>query len=186
MNGHFFVLIKTQTMKKLIVFLSLFITSIATFAQIDADIDYMEVRLIGGSWQFRTAPNTFFQPMGYFGRHIKPYLQQDPLAYNFFKKYKRNAYATIGSHIVLSTSLTLTMFGLAEGNNQLATIGVGGILISGGLVYFTNNMSLKYLQTSVDMYNRSKNPTLTQFRPLIPSVGLSRHSLGLGLKWNVY
>jgi len=174
-------------MKKLLILTILLSNVFLTFAQTNLEADYMELRFVArNGWQFRTSPNTFFQPMGYFGQKLKPYVKEDALAYRSFKKYRRNLFGMIGSATLLSASLTTMTYGLSEQNEQFTTLGIGGVLMSGGLLYFTKNKSLKHLQASVDLYNRAKNPTLTQLRRFIPSISQSRHNLGLSLVWEIY
>lgn len=172
-------------MKSIILTVILSVICALSYAQ-DQDIEYMEVRFIAyQGLQYRLSPMSPFKKAGFFSRNLTPYFKEDKAAYKALKQHQLNMGLMYGSALIFSVSTSAVIVGANYNDN--AWLITGGIGTAAGIfcMYYFNHKYMKRLQEAIDFYNISKNPSLSQFQPFIPTLQSSSQSLGISLVWDI-
>ena len=180
-------------MKKLIILICCLIATLSSYAQtnnINLDnLEYIEIRTTPfNGWQFKTSPKAPFQGMGLMKYRLRSYLKENEESMQYFRKHNWAMVGMTASSLVSGFGLIVIggTLGFSPSVDLAPIVVAGSIIALGyGATFWLNNLMYKHLQKAVDIYNQSKNPTLSAIQPFIPRVQASSHSLGFGLVWSI-
>ncbi|MGB0985361.1 MAG: hypothetical protein ACPG19_15020 [Saprospiraceae bacterium] len=175
-------------MKKLLLLL-FFVTSFSTLqAQVNDNLDYMQLRFkTGKGLGFTLQPYGDFHKAGFMGRKIKPYFKDTPEAMKAFNKYRWYTVGMYSTTFITTFGTTFTIIGVISEETNVLLAGLGGIVAGSALMVMAGNASLLNLQKAVDIFNKNNNPSLSQLQHFLPTLQPTASSahVGLGLVWNI-
>lgn len=168
-------------MKYLIIFLfSIF--SFGLHAQTNTEATYIEILSQTRGWQFRISPTSEFQPVGFLGSNLEPYISDNLAAKDAFQGFQRGQkliYIGTGGAII---GLGTFIYGIRNINEvaMLTSLGINSasvIMMLAGAIKTQNK-----IYETVDLFNFNKNPVSAS---LLPTIQPSSQSIGLGLVWQI-